>query len=531
MKQQIELRNLWLISRCFSLFGAGILEVSAGFGIFPKRNPNFISMNLTTENILLVGSILLFISLLAGKTSYKFGVPVLILFLAIGMLAGSEGIGKINFSNPETAQFIGIIALNFILFSGGFDTDWNAIKPVLWQGITLSTLGVLLTAGIVGVFVWAITDFTLYEGLLLGSIVSATDSSAVLNILRSKKLALKGNLRPILELESGSNDAMAYILTIAFTGLVINEDASLLGTIPLFFQQIILGGVLGLLFGKIGKVIVNSIKLDFEGLYVVLFIAMMFFSFSATDFVGGNGFLAVYLCGIYLGNQELIHKKKIIKSFDSFAWLMQIILFLTLGLLVFPSQILPVIGIGMVISVFLILIARPASVFLSLLPFKVRNRSRWFISWVGLRGAVPIVFATYPLIAGAEKAQMIFNVVFFISVTSVLIQGTSLPQVAKWLHLILPEKAKQRTHTDLELVDSIKSLLTEIVIPQECSAVGKPVVQLGLPKTTLISMIERDGKYITPNGATILEANDKLFVLSETREALNKVFACFEMTA
>lgn len=483
-------------------------------------------MTLTTENILLIGSILLFISLIAGKTSYKYGVPVLILFLGIGMLAGSDGLGGIHFDNPKTAQFIGIVALNFILFSGGLDTGWQNVKPILKQGIALSTIGVLITAFSVGLFVWLITDFTIYEGLLLGSIISSTDSAAVFSILRSKSLALKGNLRPILELESGSNDPMAYILTIVFTGLVINQNTSLIDILPMFLSQLLLGGFLGFVFGKMGSIAINKIKLDYEGLYIVLVIAIMFFSFSATDFIGGNGFLAVYIVAVYLGNQELIHKKKIFKSFDSFAWLMQIILFLTLGLLVFPKQIIPVIGIGLIISFFLIIIARPLSVFISLSPFNIQRRSRLFISWVGLRGAVPIVFATYPLIAGAYKADMIFNIVFFISITSVLIQGTTLPVVAKWLHLSLPEKLKQRTQTDLVLADGIMSNLTEIVIPENCSAIGKQIVQLGFPKSTFISFIQRDSKFITPNGSTPILEKDKLYVLSEDQESLNQVFNC-----
>ncbi len=486
-------------------------------------------MTLSTENILFIGSILLFISLFAGKTSYWVGIPVLILFLAIGMLAGSEGFGGIHFDNPKTAQFIGIIALNFILFSGGLDTGWQTVKPIIWQGISLSTLGVILTAFFVGLFVWAITDFTIFEGLLLGSIVSSTDSAAVFSILRSRNLALKGNLRPVLELESGSNDPMAYILTIIFTGIVVNQDSSLWNIIPMFFSQLLLGGLLGFVFGKIGTYLINNIKLEYEGLYTVLVLAIMFFSFSATNLIGGNGFLAVYLSAIYLGNQELIHKKKIIKSWDGFAWLMQIVLFLTLGLLVFPKQIVPVIGIGLIISIFLILIARPVSVFISMMPFKIQNRNKWLISWVGLRGAVPIVFATYPLIAGAEKANMIFNIVFFISITSVLIQGTTLPIVAKWLHLTLPEKLKQRTQTDMELTDSIKTVLTEIVIPENCSVVGKQIVQLGLPKTAVISFIQRDNKYITPTGSTTLMANDKLSVLSESQDSLTKVFECLHV--
>jgi len=484
---------------------------------------------LTTENILLIGSILLFISLIAGKTSYKLGVPVLILFITIGMLAGSDGIGQIQFNDPKAAQFIGIVALNFILFSGGLDTDWRSIKPILWQGITLSSLGVVITTFSVGFFVWAITDFSIYEGLLLGAIVSSTDSAAVFSILRSKKLALKGNLRPTLELESGSNDPMAYIFTIVFTGLVINQDTNLFSIIPLFLRQLILGGLLGFGFGKLGKIVINKIKLDYEGLYIVLVIAIMFFSFSATDFIGGNGFLAVYLCALYLGNNDLIHKKKILKSFDSFAWLMQIILFLTLGLLVFPSQIIPVIGVGLLISLFLIIVARPISVFISLIPFNVKTRNKIFLSWVGLRGAVPIVFATYPLLAGAEKADMIFNIVFFISLTSILIQGTTIPIIAKWLHLTLPEKLKQRTKTDLELTDYLKTSLNEIIIPENCSIIGKQIVQLGLPKTSIISFIKRGNKYITPNGSTTIAENDILFVLSETNDSLAKILDCLDI--
>ena len=487
-------------------------------------------MTLSTENILLIGSILLFISLLAGKTSYKFGVPVLLLFIAVGMLAGSEGLGGIHFDDPRSAQFIGIVALCLILFSGGLDTDWKSIRPILWQGITLSTLGVMITAASVGVFVYLITDFSIFEAMLLGSIVSSTDSAAVFSILHSKSLALKGSLRPTLELESGSNDPMAYILTIIFTGLVVNQDHSLLSIIPLFFRQLLLGALIGYGLGRLGSFIINRIRLDYEGLYIVLVIAIVFFSFSFTDFVGGNGFLAVYLCALYLGNQELIHKKKILKSFDSFAWLMHIILFLTLGLLVYPSQIVPVIGIGLVISVFLILVARPLSVFISLTPFRVNNRCKWFISWVGLRGAVPIVFATYPLIAGAEKANMIFNIVFFISLTSVLLQGTTLSKIAAYLHLTLPVRLKQRTKFDLELSDSLKSLLTEVLIPESSPVVGKQIVQLALPKTTLISFIKRDERYLIPDGSTSLAAHDKLYILSENKDTLKGVFKSLGMS-
>lgn len=481
-------------------------------------------MNLTIENIILVGSILLLISIIAGKTSYRFGVPTLILFLAVGILAGSEGIGGIYFSDPQMAQFIGIVALNFILFSGGLDTHWTSIKPVLWQGITLSTVGVLLTAFILGTFVYYVTDFTLYESLLLGSIVSSTDAAAVFSILRSKSLALKSNLRPTLELESGSNDPMAYVLTLIFLGLVINQDQSIVSMIPVFFKQMIIGGIAGFVFGKISKIVINRIKLDFEGLYPVLVIAMMYITFSATDVVGGNGFLAVYLCGLYLGNQDLIHKKTILKMFDGLAWLMQIVLFLTLGLLVYPSHIFPVIGIGMLISGFLILVARPISVFISLIPFKMKLRRRFYISWVGLRGAVPIVFATYPLLAGIEQAGMIFNIVFFISVTSVLIQGTTLPIFARWLNVALPVEAKPRDPVDAFLADNAKTAMAEIKIPTNSFAVDKKIVALEFPQSAIIAMINRGDSYITPNGSTVIEADDKLIVLSDREEGINQVY-------
>jgi cell volume regulation protein A len=483
-------------------------------------------MNLTIENILLVGSLLLFVSIIVGKTSYKFGVPTLLLFLAIGMLAGSDGIGGIRFDNPQIAQFIGIISLNFILFSGGLDTNWASVKPILKEGFVLSTLGVLLTALSLGTFVWYVTDFTIYESMLLGSIVSSTDAAAVFSILRSKSLALKTNLRPTLELESGSNDPMAYVLTIAFLSLVVNQDQSLASIIPLFLQQMILGGIAGFAFGKLSKFIVNKIKLDFEGLYPVLVIALMFITFSATDFVGGNGFLAIYICAVYLGNQELIHKKTILKMYDGLAWLMQIVLFLTLGLLVFPSQVFPYMGIGLLISLFLILVARPVSVFLSLVFFKMKLRRRFYISWVGLRGAVPIVFATYPLLAGIEKANMIFNIVFFISVTSVLIQGTTLSIVAKWLHVALPEKVKPISEIEKLILDLPKSSLQEFKILPDFHAVNKRIVDLNFPRSAFIIMIKRNGEYIRPGGSTEIVAEDVLMVLADSQEDFKKVNDC-----
>ncbi len=479
-------------------------------------------MNLTSENILLIGSILLLAAVLAGKASHRFGVPTLLLFLGVGMLAGSEGIGGIYFDDSKLSQFIGVVALNFILFSGGLATSWKDSRPILWQGVTLSTLGVLLTAVAVGLFTICITDFSIYEGLLLGAIVSSTDAAAVFSILGSKSIALKKPLKPSLELESGSNDPMAYFLTIAFLGLITTPGTSVWTIVPMFFQQIILGALLGLFFGKASKIIINRIKLHYDGLYPVLTVALLFLTFSFTDFIGGNGFLAVYLCGIFLGNVDFIHKKTMLRTFDGYAWLMQIVLFLTLGLLVFPSEILPFLAIGLSVSLFLILVARPLAVFICLSFFKVDIRQKLFISWVGLRGAVPIVFATYPLLAGIDKAGMIFNIVFFIALTSILIQGTTLPLVAGWLGVSELEKAALPEAEPL-LSDSIKSVSEEMLVAGDSRVVGKMIVDIGLPDGILIAMILRKDRYITPNGSTTLQAQDKLVLLSESKDDLQSM--------
>jgi len=482
-------------------------------------------MKISIDNILLIGSVLLFLSLLASRTT-KFGIPALLLFLLVGMLAGSDGPGGIYFYDPEVAKFIGAIALSFILFSGGLGTKWTDIKPVFWQGITLSTFGVIITATTVGILVTTFTNFSILEGLLLGAIVSSTDAAAVFSILRSKSIGLKGNIRPLLELESGSNDPMAYFLTIVFTYLLANKDATYLSLIPMFFRQMILGAVVGYGMGIAMHKIINWIKLDFEGLYSVLLLSLVFFIFSFTEFIGGNAFLAVYISACVLGNTDFIHKKSLIKHFDGQAWMMQIILFLTLGLLVFPKQIIPFFGIGMLISVILMFIARPLSVFLSLMFFKPGFKEKLFVSWVGLRGAVPIVLATYPLTAGIEKANTIFNLVFFISVTSVLLQGTSLPIVAKWLKLVVPVNLKKKSALDLELAWETKSIYNTVLIQPDFTCIGKSIVDIGLPNSIVIALIERDNKFFISEGSTQLLAGDKLYVMADDSNAVNKLYIC-----
>ncbi|WP_162055285.1 potassium/proton antiporter [Pontibacter pamirensis] len=480
-------------------------------------------MNFTIEDILLSASILLFLSILISKNLGKLGIPSLALFLGVGVLAGSEGIGGIYFDDSQTAQSLGTIALTIILFSGGLDTRWESTRPILWRGITLSTLGVLITAMLVGLFATYVLNFTLLEGLLLGAIVSSTDAAAVFSILRTRNIGLKHNLRPTLELESGSNDPMAYFLTISFTFLLTNEEASIWQLVPMFFLQMTIGAVMGVVMGRVMVWTINRIRLDQEGLYPALTLAMVIFTFAFTNLISGNGFLAVYVSAVIMGNHNFIHKRSLTKFYDGIAWLMQILMFLTLGLLVFPSQMLPVIGSAILISLFLILVARPVSVFIGMAFFKTSWQDKLFVSWVGLRGAVPIVFATYPLLAGVERSNMIFNIVFFIVLTSVMLQGTTLKLVADWLNLSEQDNSPKRVQLGEDLGYKSSSSLVELHLPGSSSAVGKPLVDLQLPKTSLIVLIDRGGKFVTPNGATELAAGDKLMVMVDQDEALQEV--------
>ncbi len=473
--------------------------------------------------LLFIGSLLLFLSIFASKSMQRFGVPALIVFLGIGMLAGADGPGGIYFDDPRLAQILGIIALNFILFSGGLDTKWQSVKPVLYQGLSLSTIGVLVTAILTGLFAHWMLGLTLIEGLLLGSIVSSTDAAAVFSILRGRGVGLKGNLRPALELESGSNDPMAYFLTTSFIALALLPDSSAWTLIPTFFMQMSIGGAMGYVLGKLMIRLINKINLEVDGLYPVLLVAFIFFTYSATELLYGNGFLSVYIAAVVLGNASFIHKKSLLKFFDASAWLMQIVMFLTLGLLVFPSEMVASLLPGLAISVFIILVARPVAVFLSLALSKLRIKDKIFISWVGLRGAVPIVFATYPLIAGLEKASMIFNIVFFISVLSVTLQGTTLSLVAKMLNRAVPESMRRKYPLDIELADDVKSELAEIMVDEKSFAANRPIVELDFPKTGLIVMIKRDGKYMTPNGATVLHSGDLLTVMANNDETMEAI--------
>ena len=470
---------------------------------------------ISIEYILLGIAVLLLVSIFASKASGRVGVPALLLFLAVGMLAGSEGPGRIDFDNAYLAQTLGVVALVFILFAGGIETEWKSVRPVLGKALALSTVGVLLTALLVGLFAKFVLGFSFLSGVLLGAIVSSTDAAAVFVVLRSRSVSLKGQLRPLLELESGSNDPMAVFLTIGLTSLLANPSYSLVSLVPMFFQQMAVGGLLGYALGRGMALVINRIRLEYEGLYTVLLLALVMLTYGASSSLGGNGFLAVYLSGLVLGRYDFIHKQSLIRFHDGVAWLMQIAMFLTLGLLVFPSRLLPVMGTGLLVSLFLMLVARPVSVFLTMYFTDLKWRELLMISWVGLRGAVPIILATFPLLGGVPHAEVIFNLVFFIVITSVLLQGTTLPLVARLLKVDAPMEIER----PLELVDAeglkARSKMVEIRIPGDSPATGKQIVELGLPKEALVLLIDRGDEFLMPRGSTQLEAGDTMLLLAD----------------
>ena len=466
--------------------------------------------------VILVGVSLLFLaSVIASKVSDRFGIPILLLFLAIGMLAGSEGIGGIYFDNPRLTQYISITDLVIILFSGGLDTRWKAIRPVFTEGMVLATLGVLLTAAIFGFVAYFVLKLTLLESFLIGAITSSTDAAAVFSILRSRGVALKPRLAPLLELESGSNDPMAIILTITLIGFITGASTSIVGALGQILLQLGIGVAIGWLMAKAALYMINRIKLGYEGLYDILLLALALLIYGGTTLIHGSGFLAVYVFAILLGKNDFLHKRSILRFFDSAAWVSQIILFLTLGLLVFPSRLAPVVLPGLGIALGLILIARPLAVFISLIPFKYSFKEKVFISWVGLRGAVPIVLATYPLVAGLTNADLIFNIVFFVVVVSVLLQGTLLPMIARKLSLECLDPPPHQYPIEIVSGNLIESQLKEIRIPEDSTAVGKAIYELGLPPGFLVILISRGDAYIQPNGSTVLRGGDSVLSLTE----------------
>ncbi|MBE0538619.1 MAG: potassium/proton antiporter [Ignavibacterium sp.] len=469
------------------------------------------------DYFLLGSAVLILLSIIIAKLFNNLGLPTLVLFIALGMLAGSEGIGGIYFDDALIAQNIGIIALIFILFSGGLDTNLQDIKPVRFKALSLASIGVIISAFVFGIIAAYILNIELIYGLLIGAIISSTDAAAVFNVLRSKKVSLKHNLKPMLEFESGSNDPMAIFLTIGIIELIINPYTGWFGLLKLLVFQFGFGSIVGLSIGRLVVLVINKIKFENEGIYPVLLLGFACMIYAATNLIGGSGFLAVYLTGIAVGNKDFVQKKSLLRFFDGLAWLGQISMFLTLGLLVFPSKLISIAGIGIILSMILMFVARPIAVFVSLAFTKMSINEKVFVSWVGLRGAVPVILATFPLLAGVKYADLIFSIVFFIVLTSALLQGWSLTSVARLLKLDAPFVMKVKSPIEFESRQGDENDLFDFYIAENSGVIGKTVVEIGLPKESLIVMINRNEQYVVPRGGTIIEQGDIILVLTNKK--------------
>lgn len=473
-------------------------------------------MILPFEYLLLGASVLLLLSVIASKASWRFGVPSLLLFLVIGMLAGSDGPGGIHFDNPPLAQSLGVVALAFILFAGGLDTEWRRVRQVLGKGLILSTFGVGITALLVGWYATTVLKVSWLEGLLIGSIVSSTDAAAVFAVLRSRNVRLRGLLKPLLELESGSNDPMAVFLTVGLIGLLTGSTASVVDLIPRFFLQMALGAGVGYGMGTAMAWLVNRLQLEYDGLYPVLTLSLVLLAYSATATVGGNGFLAVYMAGLIMSRSQFRRKRSVVQFHDGLAWLMQIVMFLTLGLQVFPSQLVPVASAGLLLALFLMVCARPIAVFLTLSFSRIGLREKIMVAWVGLRGAVPIILATFPLVAGIPQAPMIFNVVFFIVLTSILLQGTSIPLVARWLKVDAPLSTESSGGMlEVPSVRTDTGAIMEFRIASSSRAVGERLSDLDLPAEALSILVIRQGQSFVPPATLELQINDTVVIFAD----------------
>ncbi len=479
---------------------------------------------INAEHFLLVGAILLFVAVMAGKVAYRFNAPALLLFLAVGLFFGYD---ILSFNSPELTQFIGMVSLCIILFSGGMDTKFSEIKPVLAEGITLATAGVLMTALMLGGFIYLVSPWLGVElsfplALLLASTISSTDSASVFSILRTRRQGLRENLRPLLELESGSNDPMAYILVILLIRMLggNGEDISMGGAMLMFVVQMAAGAIIGYLFGRASVWIINKININNASLYSVLLLACVFFTFSFTSLIKGNGYLAVYIAGLIVGNNKLVNKRTVTTFFDGITWLFQIIMFLMLGLLVTLEDALKpqLLLLGIIAGLFLMFVARPMAVILALAPFRnLSKKARGYISWVGLRGAVPIIFATYPWVAKIEGAEIIFNVVFIMTILSLVVQGTTVSSMAELFGLAYTEKESK---FESALQDKVKSAFTEIAVTEQMLSEGNTLNKVSLPDNTLVVMVCRDGDYFVPKGGAELQLKDKLLILSDRNDEL-----------
>lgn len=474
----------------------------------------------SVEPTLLVAAALVLFAALGSKLAGRLGFPALVLFLGIGMLAGSDGPGGIFFDDPRLAQGVGVTALALILFDGGLSTRWPTVRPVLGPALSLATVGVVISASVVGIAATVLLDLPLELGLLLGAIISSTDAAAVFSVLRGRRTGLAGDIRPTLELESGSNDPMAVLLTVTLIGVINADGGNGWGVALDLVRQLTFGLGAGLAAGWVTRQVLNRLRPGAAGLYPVLTLAVAIGTYAGTTLVGGSGFLAVYVAGLWLGNHEVVHASGIRRFHDAIAWLCQIGMFLLLGLLVFPSELPAVAGSALLVAVVLVVVARPLAVVSCLTPFRVPWRHQGVVAWVGLRGATPIVLATFPLLEGVEGADRVFDVVFFVVLVSVLVQGTTVTPVARWLGAAreVPAEPDDLLEPGRPLPDG--TALRDVDVAPGSPVDGCSVVDAGLPPSVLLVLVRRDGTQFVPTGTTRLQAGDRLMALAD-HEALD----------
>jgi cell volume regulation protein A len=470
----------------------------------------------SVNTAILLAGVLLLLGISSSKFAARLGMPVLVLFLSVGMLAGSEGIGRIPFENYDLANSVGSVALALILFDGGLRTSLASVRRVWRPALALSTIGVLLTSLLTGLAAAWVLKMPLLQGLLLGSIVGSTDAAAVFSVLRTSGLKLPDRITSTLEVESGSNDPMAIFLTLGLIGVITGSTDSAQELALLFLAQFGVGTLAGLGVGRLATWAINRINLDYPGLYPLLALAFGLVAFGLAAVVGGSGFLAVYIAGIVLGSSSLVFKRGIFSFHDATAWLGQIVLFVMLGLLSFPSRLLAVAWEGLAIALVLILVARPIAVAASAWPFRFRRRELTFLSWVGLKGAVPITLATFPLMAGVPQSHLIFNAVFFVVLISAITQGWSLPLVARWLHIGRPADPTPALSVEINALRKVDGEIVDYTVQPRAQVAGQQLRDLALPDGVLVTLILRGREVIMPRGSTALVPGDHVFVALRT---------------
>lgn len=479
------------------------------------------------ESLILLAAVLILLGILSSKLSARLGLPVLVMFLLIGMLAGEGGIGGVAFDSPDAAYALGSLALAMILFDGGLQTPKDSIQLVWKPASLLATIGVLGTAAVTGAVAAWVLKLPLFEGFLVGAIVGSTDAAAVFSQLRNAGIHIRERLKALLEIESASNDPMAIFLTVGLLEVLVNDVEPGLGLLKLFVTQMGIGAIVGIAGGWLSIKLINKVDLTASGLYPVLVATCGLLSFGTAAYIGGSGFLAIFIAGVIIGNSRFVFKRSALLFHDGLAWLSQITMFVMLGLLVNPSSLLDVWLEGLIIAVALILIARPLAVIPFLKPFGFNKKEMTLVSWVGLRGSVPIILAIFPLVYGLPNAPLIFNVVFFVVLLSAVVQGSTLAWVANKLKLTEPPPESAAATLEITSLQEVDAEIVEYTLRDNSRAANRLLAEVALPESAVVAMITRGTTVIAPRGSTQIRSGDHLFVVlkPELRAFIDSVFS------